>query len=206
MANADTLDLGEVKEDLALFCSTCIRRSGHFFEMKPKGSILVEKIFSNNQKSNRIFHVCPLCKLAIDFFSKFEQLCETSRVAADNWDIIDIRSEFIDDDPNIENALGSICQWATNLLKENLRMYKMEEQDNETKERHPIGEREFEFEKLVATVKAEPFLEEYLIESDFEDEIDEKVEIHEEIVLEIKPVLQKRSRKKKVPVRSKYLF
>lgn len=198
MTDTDTFEVG-ASEDLDNFCSTCMRKSKHFIELKPKRSSLVETLFNNYQISTRIFHVCPLCKLAIDFVSQFERLCEMSRLAAENWDVIDIKAEYFKEDPKVQNALVAICQWATGTLDENLRMYKIEERDYvvaSTLERHPSAEREFDEEMLLPVIKseAEEVIEEYLVDSDYDvgmDDVDEE----EAFVLEIKPA-KKRSRKK----------
>lgn len=205
MSHTDTFELRGATEDFANFCSICIRRSEHFYELKPKGTIFVDKIFTNYQKPNRTFHVCTLCKLAIDFMTQFERLCETSRLVAENWGIIAIRSEYIEHDPEIQNALAAICQWTTNILEENMRMNKMEEQDDLVNIEHFSVESEFEEKKLVATVKSEVFLEEYLIDSDYEHQIEDDLESHQEIVLEIKPLQKKKSKKKEV-TGSKLIF
>lgn len=200
MTERSSFDVGS-STDLVNFCSTCMRRSKNFYELKPRGSSLVERLFTYFHKSKRIFHVCTVCKLTIDFISQFERLCETSCLAAENWDVIEIKSECFQEDAKVQNALGVLCQWVTENLDENMQMCKLDERDYNSidviaavNDRQGSVEREFDDEKLV---KSEELLEEYLVESDYDVEMEDG-EHPEEIVLEIKPP-PKRSRKKEAP-------
>uniref|UniRef100_A0A336KXZ9 CSON000366 protein n=1 Tax=Culicoides sonorensis TaxID=179676 RepID=A0A336KXZ9_CULSO len=162
-------------DNLINYCSTCLKKSSLLHELRPNGSYLVEKFLNSIhlEKQNN-FHVCNLCKLAIDFISQFEQLCDTSKAVVDNYEVIDIRSEYIQEEftnDKVTEALETLRNWVDLILVENLEMYKLEDTEYQNVEAN-CPENEFNDDNLTSEIKTEQLIEEYLIDANFDQRID----------------------------------
>uniref|UniRef100_A0A336LKE8 CSON007934 protein n=1 Tax=Culicoides sonorensis TaxID=179676 RepID=A0A336LKE8_CULSO len=162
-------------DNLINYCSTCLKKSSLLHELRPNGSYLMEKFLNSIhlEKQNN-FHVCNLCKLAIDFISQFEQLCDTSKAVVDNYEVIDIRSEYIQEEfanDKVTEALETLRNWVDLILVENLEMYKLEDTEYQNVEA-TCPENEFNDDNLTSEIKTEQLIEEYLIDANFDQRID----------------------------------